>query len=397
MQAFAFEAIDSLGRRVRGVETATNAESASNALRRRGLLVLTTRETRRQTDRALVRVRSADILATTRSVAALLDAGMPLIAALGHTGTAVPRCATLVHDIRTRVEKGDTLYTALRAHPKVFSGVYTGVIAAGERTGDLAGAFRRMVAHLETQAALRARLTSAAIYPALLAVMSVLATGFLVAYVLPRFASVLTDTGIPLPRSTSFLIGASVSLQRWWPALIATLLGSGIVAVLGARMRGGRLILAKALLLAPIIGGLRRNVLTSRFGALVSVMLKGGVPLPSALSEAARCIDDPVARAEIEKITTSVQSGTSLHSALINATVFSPVLVQLAAIGENSSRLADFLGRGAEVCTETAERSLLRIATLAEPAMILGFGLIVGFVAVSLLQAVYSVNGSMVR
>jgi type II secretory pathway component PulF len=170
------------------------------------------------------------------------------------------------------------------------------------------------------------------------------------------------------------------------------------IAMLGAlamrKSERGQLVAAELLLKTPVLGELRKNILAARFGSLSAVMLEGGSPLASMLDDVAASIGDPVARRDVQTIKQEVESGISFHGALTRASSFPPVLAQLVAVGENSGSLSDFLAGAADMCAESAERRMLRFVTLAEPLMILAFGLLIGFVAVSLLQAVYSVNGS---
>jgi type II secretory pathway component PulF len=311
VQVFLYHAVDSAGTRTRGKLQAINEIQARSELEARGLLIISLKPTDRYKDLAAIRVRRADVLNLTRSMAALLRAGMPLAAALSHSSTATPGSEKLLDALRQRIEKGDTLADAMRQHPFAFDGVYVGVIGAGERTGDLAGAFQRLVEHLEKQAALRSRIQSAAIYPSLLAIISVLATAFLAGYVLPRFASILTDTGAALPRSTTLLIASSAWARNMWPLLVL-LVVSAMLCALGIRKsEKAKLMGAKLLLKAPVVGELRKNILAARFGGLSAVMLRGGAPLASMLEDVAASIVDPVARRDVQMIKQQVESGTS--------------------------------------------------------------------------------------
>jgi general secretion pathway protein F len=394
VQTYVYHAVSPYGTREQSKIPALSEIQARSELEARGLLIISMKSAGQQGVGNSIRLRNADLLNLTRSIAALLKAGMPLAAALKQSSMASPGSEKVLETVRQRIEKGDTLAHALSAHSTTFTGVYVGVIRAGERTGDLAGAFQRLVGHLEKQAALRSRIQSAAVYPALLAVVSVLATAFLIGYVLPKFASILTETGAALPASTSLLIASSTWARNMWPLFVIL----AAIAMLGAlamrKSERGQLVAAELLLKTPVLGELRKNILAARFGSLSAVMLEGGSPLASMLDDVAASIGDPVARRDVQTIKQEVESGISFHGALTRASSFPPVLAQLVAVGENSGSLSDFLAGAADMCAESAERRMLRFVTLAEPLMILAFGLLIGFVAVSLLQAVYSVNGS---
>ena len=393
MLDFAYDAVTPAGRRVSGRYSAATTDQARTALEHDGLLIIQMRAKRRRIQRRFV-LRNSDVLDLTRSLAALQQAGMPLALSLANTAAAAPRCAGVLNDLQHRIEKGESFASALRAQPSTFSDIYIGVIAAGERAGDIGSALRRLVAHLEAQAALRSRLQSAAIYPAILAVASMLSAAFLVLYVLPRFAAVLADTGAALPRSTQLLMATVAILRRGWPLALGLVALLPIVPLIVSRSARLRYLASDTLLGVPVLGALRRNILTARFGALCAVMLRGGAPLTAVLTDAAASIGDPVAAEDVRNIRKEIETGRSFQVAVANARSFAPVLTQLVAVGEGAGQLAEFLAHAATVCAESAERRMLRFVTLAEPVVILGFGLMVGFIAISLLQAVYSVNST---
>jgi type II secretory pathway component PulF len=344
--------------------------------------------------RSLLRFgRRRAVLEVTRALAALLPAGMPLSRALATSAhVAAGDLAEVLEAVRARVERGQSLAVALAEHPDYFPSLYVGMVRAGERSGDLAAAFVRLTDQLERQDQLRARLLSASIYPLLLALVGGVAMVVLLLFVLPRFAELLAGAGATLPRSTAMLLAASEGLQRYWPALflIPLLAGAGVVACRSAG-RGGSLA-AMLLLRVPLVGRLRRTLLAARFARVTGVLLGGGAPLLVALTEAVHSLDDPLARSETERIRDRVREGRPLHGAIAEGPLYPPLLARLVAVGEESSRLQEFLLKAAELFEDRAERALHRLVTLAEPAMIVGFGVVVAIVALSLLQAIYSVN-----
>lgn len=387
-----------MGRRVRGREHASSADALSRELERRGLLVVDMSR-----DHAAPRASSGGgrrraVLEATRAVAALLGAGMPLPRALRVSAhVATPELADALNAIVLAVEHGEGLAKALEAHPHLFRPLYVGMVRAGERSGALADAFARLAVHLEREEELRARLASAMAYPLILGTMGGATVVLLLVLVLPRFVELLEGSGAALPRSTALLLAFSGFIRQAWPLLLALalLLGGGIAAA--RRSEGGRRALSVLLLRAPGIGALRRQVLAARFARLLSVLLAGGAPLLYALDDTIESLDDPLARETAGRVRSRVREGTPLHAAVAAEPLYPPVLGQLVAVGEESGRLGDFLARAAEMFDTGAERALRRLVTLAEPAMIVVFGGIVAFVALSLLQAIYGLNADALR
>lgn len=397
---FRYIAVDaeSGGRRVRGREAASDAATLSLALERRGLLVLDVAAVEEGSRSRPGGGTIRQVLEATRALAALLPAGLPLARALKAAEDLVGgSVGATLGAVRSNVERGQALAAALAEHPAVFPPLYVGLVRAGERSGNLDDAFTRLAAQLEREEELRGKLLSVSIYPIVLAIGGGLAVAVLLLWVMPRFVDLLQDTGATLPASTALLLAISGGLHRFWPLLLAF---PAMVAVLLAWSRTteeGRRGAAMALLSLPIVGTLRRHALGARFARLLGVLLGGGAPLLTALDDTIESLGDPLAQDEAARIRTQVREGVALHLALAHGQLFPPVLGQLVQVGEESGRLQEFTLKGAEILEERTTRILQRLVSLAEPAMIVGFGGLVGFVALSLLQAIYSVNAGTFR
>ena len=370
----------------------------ARTLEERGLLVVDVAEsndTARGGTRGFRLGRRREILEVTRALAALLPVGMPLAQALNAaSGVASGDVRTALQEVRARVERGDPLSVALAEHRDLFSPLYVGLVRAGEKSGDLDAAFQRLADQLERDEHLRGKILSAAIYPMLLATAGSVAVTVLLFFVLPRFVTLLEGSGARLPKSTSTLLAFSALLHRAWPVLLLIPFG---VAAFAAWVRGsdnGRRAWSTILLALPGISTLRRYALAGRFARLVGVLLGGGAPLLTALDDTIESIGDPNARDDVVRIRTRVREGSSLRAALGESKLFPPMLAQLVGVGEDAGQLRTFLMKSADIFEERTERATSRLATLAEPAMIIMFGAIVAFVALSLLQAIYGINAN---
>ena len=398
MPAFAYQAVDPTGKRHRGRAEAATPAALTRTLEDRGLLVLEvdTDDSAQQGGYGFGRRR--EVLEVTRALAALLPAGMPLAQALGAaSGVASGEVRDALQQVRARVERGDTLSASLAAHPRLFSPLYVGLVRAGERSGDVDSAFGRLADQLERDEQLRGKILSAAIYPLLLATVGSIAVTVLLMFVLPRFVELLEGSGAALPRSTAFLLALSSALQRYWPALLLALGGLLAAGYWARSTDDGRRLWARMLLGIPLIRTLRQYALAARVARLTGVLLGGGAPLLAALDDAIESIGDPVARDDVVRIRTRVREGASLRQAIADGSLFPPLLAQLVAVGEEAGRLREFLLKAADIFEDRTERSTQRLATLAEPAMIVVFGIIVAFVALSLLQAIYGINAGSFR
>ncbi len=401
MAAFTYRAVTPAGKRIRGREDASSAKALASALGTRGLIVLDVAagQTAAESVKGNFRIRRSEgVLEMTRAMAALLPAGLPLSRSLSAVAnTTSGALAAALATVRTRVERGDTLAIALAEHPTFFPAIYVGVIRAGERSGDLPGAFARLSAQLEREEELRNKLLSAAIYPILLGVAGGIAVTVLLLFVLPRFAELLQGTGATLPRSTAILLGFSALARRFWPIFLAMPVALVFGIAWALKTPEGSRAYAKLLIRTPALGTFRRHVLASRFARLVGVLLYGGSPLLNALDDTIHSLGDPLAQDEVLRIRTRVREGASLHGALAEGDLFPDMLGQLVAVGEEAGRLQEFLDKAAEIFEQSTQRALQRLVAIAEPLMIVIFGGIVGLVALSLLQAIYGINAGSFR
>ncbi|MES2176733.1 MAG: type II secretion system F family protein [Gemmatimonadota bacterium] len=398
MPTFAYQAVDRAGKRLRGKENAVSGGALSRALEDRGLLVIDVAESQAESAGSggfFKFGRRREVLEVTRALAALLPVGMPLAQALrAASGVASGEVRTALDEVRARVERGDTLSTALAAHPQLFSPLYVGLVRAGERSGDIDSAFARLADQLDRDEQLRGRVMSASIYPFLLAFAGSAAVSVLMFFVLPRFVTLLEGSGAKLPTSTSILIGLSALLHRFWPVLLMIPAGMVLAATWMRNTAEGARVWSSLLLAVPGVSTLRRYALAARFARLVGVLLGGGAPLLTALDDTIESIGDPIGRDDAIRIRSAVREGSSLRNAVGNSTIFPPLLAQLIGVGEDAGELRVFLLKSADIFEERTERATQRLATLAEPAMIVVFGAIVAFVALSLLQAIYGINAN---
>ncbi len=394
MPRFTYEAVNHIGARSSGTERADSEAALTRQLEARGLHTLDV-TVAPPTPSAFWRAgrRRRDLLELTRAIASLLAAGLPLARALAAArGVTSGEVREALDDVRARVDRGDSLAASLRGFPEHFSPVYIGLVHAGERSGDLVTAYGRLSVQLEQAEQLRGRILAALLYPALLAVAGAIAVVVLLVVVLPRFATLLLDAGAALPSSTRVLLAASAVLSALWPLLIVLAFAAATTVVWMRRSDAGRTAGARLLLALPFARTLRAQVLAARVARLLAALLGGGAPLYTALGDVHDAMADPIAREEVRSVRERVRTGASLGDAIAASAVFPPLLAQLVSVGEASARLGAFLEKAADLLDERTERSAQRLATLAEPTLIVVLGGVVALIAYALLQAIYGIN-----
>ncbi len=392
---FRYRAADTAGRVLEGDVQSASKREAIEDLRRRELYPFDVHELNAVT--AVSRTGTAsigDALATwTRMVATMLSAGMTLDRALGFPAMEAGNAslANAVSDVSRDVREGSSFAAALRKRPKVFNQLYVAMVSAGEETGALDAVMSRLADNLDESAELKSRLRSAFLYPALMAVVAAIGVTVILLFVIPRFVDILGEVGGTLPLSTRILIGAGGVVRVWWlwvpPVLFA------IWAVMRwlsdqanlATWHGARLGI-------PITGSLERTQATATFTRTMGLLLQSGISVLPALRISRSTIHNLAIAARVERATENVAAGKRLGAELQGT--LPPLAVQLIALGEETGRLGELCLRAADNSERELSRRLRTLIALLEPALIVAFGVMVGFVALAMLQAIYSINAN---
>lgn len=397
MPRFSWQAATAGGRTLRGTEEAPTEGALERALAGRGLYPVAIRPAGRGEGERRGRgwvSRRADVAESVATLAALLEAGLPLERALEVTAQGAARrdVAEGLEEVRRAVRGGGRVAEAVAARRDLFPPVAAGLLGAAERGGHMADAMRRLADGMEREGALRARVVSALTYPVLLAAVGTAATTILLAYVLPQFVELLADAGAALPTSTALLLAASRAFTRFWPLLVLAAGAAGFAWWSVRRSEGGRERTDAWLLRVPVLGPLRARYAATHVARTLGTLLSGGVPLLPALAAAADAAPDAAVAADLRAAAGSVRRGEALSAALERGRGFPHLLPRLARVGEETGEMDAMLLRAADMLQAELERRLERAVSLLEPAMILLFGALVGGVALSLLQAIYGIH-----
>jgi general secretion pathway protein F len=396
MPHYAYRAATLEGQTLRGVVDVASAAELERDLSARGLLLLEAAPTRAPNRQATSRFRRrrADVVEAIRYLASLLEAGFPLDRALGTVTKVVRRAdvAGALDTVRERVRSGAPLADALAEQPTVFPRLAFGMARAGEQGGHLPQALKDLAEHLEREERLRSEVVSALFYPVLVAVTGSAAVLALVLYVLPRFVDVLGDMGAALPRSTAILLATGAFFGRWWLLLVPVAVAVTAVGAAYRRSEGGREATDTLLLRVPVVGALRQQSAAARLGRSLSTLLKSGLPILPSLDMAAHSLTDAAVAREVHRAREEVRAGARLAPALSRGTQFPYLFLQMVEIGEEGGLLPEMLERAATAAEQELQRGLDRLVRLIEPVMIIVFGGAAGFVALSLLQAIYGIR-----
>jgi type II secretory pathway component PulF len=329
----------------------------------------------------------------TRTMATMLEAGVSLERALAFSSAESrnKEVSASVSAIRGDVHQGTALAASMRKFPRLFGPVDTGIVAAGEETGTLASALGRLASYQEESAELQGKVRSALTYPAVMTFVTSMGLVIMTVFVIPRLASMLQDSGGTLPVSTIVLLAVSHAVAAWWPAMLALIALAGWEFQRWSRIPSNRMKWHEFRLRIPVTGDLEREFAAARFTRTFSVLLSSGSSILSALRIARATVSNAFIAAAITRAEGQVGEGRRLSVEL--AGVLPARAVQLLAVGEESGKLAQLSEKAAESYEKELARRLRAAIGLIEPALVIFFGAIIGFVAIAMLQAIYSING----
>ena len=397
MEAFRYEALDAAGRTVSGVVQADTARQARAQLRAQGLLPSAVEPVRiRDRARALWArgLSSNELSLVTRQLATLLASGLTVEQALSALieEATLPLTREVLGGVRAEVTAGLSLAGAMGSFDGSFPDFYRALVHGGEESGALPTVLQHLADYLDARQALKQKMTLALLYPALVTLVAIsIVTGLLV-FVVPQIVQVFQHSRQGLPLLTRGLIALSGFMQVAWPFLAVALVAAAAAARLALRRETLRRRWDTLLLGLPWLGTLVRGVNTSRFASTLSILVRGGVPLLTALNSGARVMTNLVMRDAIERAIERVREGESLARALGATRAFPPLTVHLVASGEVSGKLEQMLQRAAQLETQALERRLAVFLTLLEPVMILVMGGVVLLIVLAILLPIIEIN-----
>lgn len=340
------------------------------------------------------RISHADVAVFTREIATLLKAGLPLDRALEITANLAEteEVSELLNQVRNDVRGGSSFHVALESHPIVFSRLYLNMIRAGESSGALDIVMARLTEFMERSQELKETVRSALIYPAILVGVSVLSIVVLLLFVVPQFTQLFEESGRALPLPTQVVIGVGEFIkQDWWVILLVLLGGYTLwnrqMANPSSRFRwDGRF------LRLPLFGELIAKVETARFSRTLGTLLNNGVSLLPAMTIVKETVGNSAMAETLDDVAFQLREGAGLGKPLMETGVFPRMAVHMVMVGEETGRLAEMLTQVADVYDREVNMTVKRMLALLEPMLILGLGMVIGGIIMSILVAILSVN-----
>lgn len=392
---------------VSGVLDGTSADDVAETLLSRGVVPLTIKAAgsaassseggtlaQRFEQWSLPKVSVVDLMLLSRQLHTLLKSGVPILRALAglqDSSTHVRLKQTLL-SVRQSLESGVELSMSMAQHPKIFDTFYVALVRVGEMTGRIDEVFLRLFHHLEFEMFMGQQVKSALRYPLFVMAAMVAAIGVINVMVIPAFADVFKSLGAELPLATRILLGmSSFTIHYGWLLAIVAVAGVFLLRRWVATPEG-KLTWDRLKLKLPLAGKIVRKAMLARMARSLSLSLKSGVPVEQALSVVAQTVENSFMSRKVEQMRSSVERGESILRAAVGSGVFTPVVLQMIAVGEETGALDELLDEIAQLYTNEVQYELKTLAQQIEPIMIVFIGILVLVLALGVFLPIWDLG-----
>lgn len=392
---FRYSALDSSGAKVSGTELAASSGAAHLALIERGFQPLEVIEKKSvlSVEVTKKKVPRKEIMHFSRQLGVFMKAGIPIMEALEviEDETTEKLMKKVLRSMIDDLRAGDTFAAAAASHPEAFPNFYVGILESAELTGNLDTVLNQLADYIERDVEARSTLSSALIYPGVVAAMSVIVVIVLATFVMPRFVVFFKSLHAKLPLPTRMLLSGSSFFSHWWFVLIGGLIALVVGFIAMRRSASGKAILDGIILKLPVLGALVQAAVLERICRVLSSMIRAGVDLPQAMSVTADSANNAVFQKGLNLIREEMMEGQGLAAPLARTGLFPGAAQQMFRVGEETGTLDLQLETAAVYYHRELEVRVKHFTSLFEPAVIIFMGIVVGFVAVALISAMYGI------
>ncbi len=395
MAVFAFSGRTRTGQTISGEMEAPSREAVVAQLRRQQVLATSIKPKARDIAISIpgfgAKANERDLAVITRQLATMIDAGLPLVQCLDILAQQQEKklLKSTLQDIRQDVEGGSTFSAALKKHPKVFSGLYTNMVEAGEAGGILDTILNRLAAYIEKAMTLKKRVKTAMFYPATIVSVALVVVTFLLMYVIPTFEQLFAGFGASLPLPTVIVLKLSNFVQAYILFIVGGLVGTVVGLRMYYRTEGGKRAIDGLLLRLPIFGPLIRKVAVAKFTRTLGTLVSSGVGILDGLDITARTAGNKVVEDAILKARTTIAQGKTIAEPLQASKVFPPMVTQMIAVGEQTGALDRMLNKIADFYDEEVDSSVAGLTSLLEPLLVIFLGVIIGGVVIAMYLPIF--------
>jgi len=339
------------------------------------------------------KVKRKDLMHFSRQMAVFIRAGIPILDALDAITEEMgsKRLKEVLDEIKSDLRAGSTFADAVDHHPDVFPAYYRGILRSAELTGKLDIVLMQLSDYIERDLEARQKVTSALVYPAVVLVMSIVVVAVLTVWVLPRFEKFFKSLHAKLPLATRILLDVAHFVHVWVWVIVGVLVAIPVLVALALRTERGQIVKDKLFLKLPVFGDVVQHVILERFCRMLSSMVHSGVPLDNALRVTTEGVSNHVYEVGLDAARQEMLRGEGLAAPLARTGLFPASARQMFLVGERSGTMDEQLETAADYFARELDYKIKRLTSLFEPAVLLFMGLIVGFVAIALVSAMYGI------
>ena len=395
MARYSFKAIDQYGKSVSGVLAAPSVGAAHLMVVARGLQPVSVEEKTSvlQYEVTKKKVPREEVMHFSRQLGVFVKAGIPIIDSLeiieGESTNKLFK--KVLADMIESLAAGDTFALAAEAHPEAFPPYYVGMLSSAELSGNLDVVLSQLSDYMERDADARSKVTAAMIYPSIVLGMSLVTVVVLGVFVMPRFKTFFQSLHASLPLPTRMLISATNFVEANWYIIFAVIFAIVLAIAVTFRSKKGRARIDSFVLQIPVIGDLIEHVLVERICRVLASMLQAGVALPEAMTVTSESVSNAVYKRGLDTIRDEMLEGRGLAEPVASSQLFPSAARQMMRVGEETGTLDEQLTVAAQYYARELDARIKKFTSLFEPAIIIVMGVIVGFVAVALISAMYGI------
>ncbi len=392
MGIFSYRATTLEGAIVEGVIEAVDEKDVAERLKNSGIIPISIASPKEGLGKRFVRRSRGDILTFTTELSSLLGAGLPLDRSLNILSeiTESSEMKNIIKSVLKSIREGSSFSDALQKNPRVFPKLYVNMIRAGEAGGVLDVVLDKLNEFLESARELKDHVFSAMIYPVILLLTGGASIVVLLTWVLPRFSVIFSEMHTQLPASTRLIIGFSGAVASYWWIFLACIAGGWVLFRNYIKSPQGRLQWDSFKL--KLMGDVIRKIETARFARTLGTLLRSGVPLLQALQNSKDIINNQVMASAIDSVSRGAKEGKGIAGPLAAVNILPPLALSMIKVGEETGQLDTMLLKVAVTYEKSLRVAIKRLVSFMEPALILGMGLIIGFIVMSMLMAIFSIT-----
>lgn len=390
---FAYKVKDPAGKLLEGEVEAQDEKAASAKLRAQRFTVLSIEKTKAKKKKK-GKVSSKEIVIFSRQLSTLVSSGVPIVQGLSilESQAETPAFASVIANIRTDIEGGLSISEAMKKHPKVFSELYVSMIKAGETGGILDTILERLSSYLESSEALKAKVKSAMMYPAVVGGVAAAITVFLIIFVIPIFKGIFASFGAELPFLTRIVIGASDFVRGNIIYILIVLGGTFYGAKKYLQSEQGRRKFDEVSLNLPVFGILLKKVAIAKFSRTLGTLIKSGVPILQGLETVAKTAGNKIIEEAIMKSRDSIKEGGRLAEPLKKSNLFPQMVVQMIGVGEETGSLDTMLIKIADFYDQEVDTAVKGLTSMIEPLIMVFMGLVIGFIVIAMFMPMFELG-----